>query len=157
MLPVSVELQIVSEEHRPGRHLLPTYTVSDAFEDRFWWTGSSAKTPAAWCRFVDGGNEVARAKILLRSRVGAPYPSWTPPSYGVTQIELLAVHAKARGQRVGTHAVGRIIQAFPSPVVAMSRDDLSDRFWRSLSWDEHVHEDHDAVPNGCQRLFVFSG
>lgn len=150
-----IELEIVSEDRRPGRHVEPAYVLSDAFEDRFWWTGNRAPSPAAWCRFVEAGAEVARAKIRFDFRVEAPYRSWTAPRHGVTNIDLVAVRNTERGRGIGTAVVDLIVATFPLPFAAFSRDDGSDRFWRSIGWNEHLHAEHNLHPLGCQRLFTF--
>lgn len=154
---VSIELEIVSEDHRAGRHVAPNYVANDGFEVT-WWAGSNAKTPAAWCRFLDEGEEVARAKILFNSRVGEAYPSWTIPPSGSTEIDLIEVPQHFRRTRkVGRRAVECLVQNFSAPFAALSLDDDSDAFWRSLGWQEHLNEREEAHPSGCRRLFTFSG
>lgn len=150
---MAIELEVVGEERRSGLRLRADFEISDAFEDRFWWL-DTAHTPAAWCRFTDGKVEVARAKVLFGSRFGAPYPTWVVPPTGATQIELLAVRDSLRGCGIGSAAVDLLATAFPSPLIAMSRDDRSDRFWSRLGWTEHLHEEHHESPIGCYRLFT---
>jgi GNAT superfamily N-acetyltransferase len=126
------------------------FTLDDRFSDR-WWQGS-LRGPASWLSFFEGADEVARAKVKVNSLLGAAYPTWTVPSAGATEIDLLEVREGRRGRGIGEQVVADIVDRFPPPYVAMSLDETSNGFWRRLGWLEHSHEDDD----GHRQLFTWT-
>lgn len=108
-----------------------------------WWRGGSATSPVSFCRFVEGEEEVGRAKILPRAGIYAGYTTWSCPSGGTTEIDLIEIRPDLRrsGRHYGSRAVNAIGELYGHPVVAMSLDETSDLFWRSLGWVAHSHPD----------------
>lgn len=151
-----VELEVLGQELRPGRFLASTFDVSDAFGPRYWWM-ERMKGPGAWCRFTEGGHEVARAKVQFDFTVSAPYPTLRDTTHRMTHIELLAVRDTEQGRGLGSAAVQRLTEAFLPPFVAFSKNAASDAFWRSIGWQEHLHAEHHDTPVGCQHLFHLPG
>lgn len=122
-------------------------------DDRFkgsWWQGYF-RGPASWLSFLEGADEVARAKVKVNSRLGADYPTWSMPSAGATEIDLLEVRKDRRGRGIGEQVVADIVDRFSPPYVAMSLDEKSNGFWRSLGWHEHIHGEDD----GHRQLFAW--
>ena len=137
---MTLTLQIVAESNRRGEHVFPDYE-----EDRTWWHGGSAKSPVSYCRMLDRGEEVGRAKVLPSSQSSVGYTTWACPAAGATEIDLIEVRADLRrsGNNYGRQAVQAIGHAYGQPVIAMSLDEASDAFWRSLRWTAHTHPDGD--------------
>lgn len=114
------------------------FTPDPGFDDR-WWLGI-AKGDVVFCSLTtDACGEVARAQIRLHSTLGAAYPTYTRPRHGSTEIDLLEVRTDLRGRGLGREAVDRLLVGFLPPYVALSLDNRSDDFWRSLGWTEHIH------------------
>jgi hypothetical protein len=63
------------------------------------------------------------------------------------------VDLRKSGQRHGRRAVDLIAQHHGHPVVAMSLDETSDAFWRSLAWTPHTHPDDDPQYSRYRTLF----
>lgn len=64
---MAVILEVVSENLSTRReHVYPSFKEDSRF-NMSWWHGGSAKSPVSFCRFLDGDEEVGRAKILVRS------------------------------------------------------------------------------------------
>src|SRR5690348_6502368 len=92
---MALVLDVVAESLVRGEHVASEYGRAPGF-DPSWWHGSSAKSPVSWCRLRDGGVEVARAKVLHRSRSYSGYDTWTPPPAGATEIDLIEVREDLR-------------------------------------------------------------
>lgn len=106
-----------------------------------WWLGD-AKGPLVFCSFTtDAHGEVARAQIKPRSTFGAAYPTYIRPQLGSTEIDHVEVRTDLRRQRFGHEVVNRLLVEFRRPCIAVSLDNRSDRFWRSLAWTEYPHPD----------------
>lgn len=115
--------------------------MQDAGFNESWWLGP-AKGPLVFCSFTNGAREeVARVQIKPHSMFGVAYPTYSRPAAGATEIDRLEVRADLRGQHLGHEVVDHLLVTFAPPCIAVSLDDLSDRFWRSLSWTEHLHPD----------------
>ena len=123
------------------------FEKSALFKDA-WWTGT-VKGPVEWCRIEnERGEEVARARLVVNSRIGASYPSRPVPPKGATQIDLVEVRKDLRftsRRGIGRQVVDLLTATFPPPFVLISLDQQSDAFWRKLDWREHSH------PNGDER------
>lgn len=149
-----LDLQVVAESLSPRRdHVTPGYEQDPGFEWS-WWHSGSAKSPVSYCRFLDGGVEVARAKVLPGAGEYKGYTSWSCPWGGVTEIDLFEVRVNLHGRGYGTMAVNEIIRHYGAPVVAMSRDESSDGFWHSLGWTAHTHPDDDEDFSRYRTLFT---
>jgi hypothetical protein len=149
---VSLVLEVVTEVSvRSPRLVFPDF-VEDARFDPYWWRDGSAKSPVTYCRFLDNGEEVGRAKILPGSRSYDGYTSWSCPLAGVTEIDLIEIRPDLRRthKRYGRQAVEAIRLAYGEPVIAMSLDETSDGFWSSLGWIAHTHPDGE----GYRTLFT---
>lgn len=109
-----------------------------------WWAGTTQRR-TIWYSFVDSdrGEEVARAKLLHGSGVGVAYPTYTVPSGGATQIDLLQVRTDLQhtGLGIGPLAVSLIREHEAGPFVALSKGPEVDGFWRHIGWTEHHHEE----------------
>lgn len=136
-------LEVVTESLTYRREPVFPHFDKDARFNPDWWRRASPCSPVSYCRFVVDGEEIGRAKILLGSGVYAGYDTWFCPSGGVTEIDLIEIRPDLRrsGRHYGREAVGAIGQTYGHPVVAMSLDETSDRFWRSLGWTAHTHPD----------------
>lgn len=147
---MTLVLEVVTESasHR-GEHVYPHFE-DDARFDPNWWRDGSAKSPVSYCRLLDGGEEVSRAKILPGSGSYAGYTTWFCPLGGVTEIDLIEIRPDLRRSSYGRQAVEAISRHFGEPVVAMSLDETSDIFWRSLGWTAHTH------PEGIRFRTLFS-
>lgn len=125
-----------------------------------WWTGS-AKGPLVFCSFAhETYGEVARAQVRPASTVGEAYPTWDRPREGASEIDLFEVRIDLQGNGIGHDAVPVLLTQFPPPVIALSLDRSSERFWRSLGWAEHAQPDAaDYHPEGPKpaALFVWPG
>lgn len=136
-------LQVVTEV--PFRQPEPVYPrfANDARFNPSWWRNSSATSPVSYCRFLDDDEEVGRAKILTESGVYAGYTTWRCPPGGTTEIDLIEIRPDLRRseERFGRHLVEAICRSYGQPAVAMSLDDTSDGFWRSIGWTAHTHPD----------------
>lgn len=134
-------LEVVTESstHRSA-HVYPDFDADARFHPT-WWRDGSAKSPVTYCRFLDGGEEVGRAKILPGSAKYTGYITWSCPPGGVTEIDLIEIRPDLRrsSKRYGRQAVEAIAEQFGGPVAALSLDDTSDSFWRSLGWTAHTH------------------
>jgi hypothetical protein len=138
--------EVVAESLSPRReHVYPDFETDPRF-DPSWWSRGSAKSPVSYCRFWDGDEEVSRAKVLPRCGEYRGYASWNCPPGGVTEIDLIEVRVDLRrsDRRYGRHTVAQIARHYGEPVVAMSLDETSDSFWRSLGWTAHFHPDDDG-------------
>ncbi|EGD41661.1 hypothetical protein NBCG_04032 [Nocardioidaceae bacterium Broad-1] len=153
---MALSLEVVTESwSAKTEHVTPDFEHDPRF-DSSWWHAGSAKSPVSYCRFLDDGDEVARAKVLPRSGEYRGYTSWSCPQGGVTEIDLIEVRNDLRktGQRYGTRAVDLIGQHFGRPIVAMSLDETSDPFWGSLAWTPHTHpDDNDPQHSRYRTLF----
>jgi hypothetical protein len=89
--------------------------------------------------------EVGRAKILPGSRSYAGYETSLCPRGGATEIDLIEIRRDLRrsGRPYGARAVQAIAQTYGEPLIALSLDEMSDGFWRSLRWTAHNHPDGD--------------
>ena len=142
---MALSLEVVSESlSRLGEHVIPDFQIDPRFNSS-WWSRGSAKSPVSYCRFLDGDEEVARAKVLPGCGEYRGYTSWACPPGGVTEIDLIEVRVDIRmtDRRYGRQAVAEIAHHYGQPVVAMSLDESSDGFWRSLGWTAHSHPDDD--------------
>lgn len=140
-----VVLEVVTEDlSRRREPVYPRFEVDARFNQE-WWRLGSAKSPVSYCRFLDEGEEVARAKILLGAGVYAGYTTWSCPGGGATEIDLIEVRPDLRRSRshYGRQAVNAISRHYGDPVVAMSLNALSDLFWGSIGWNAHTHPDGD--------------
>lgn len=136
-------LEVVAESLSQRReHVYPHYEEDSRFSPH-WWRDGSAKSPVSYCRLLDGDEEVGRAKILLGSGSYPGYTTWSCPPGGVTEIDLIEIRPDLRrsDKRYGRQAVQAIAQRYGHPMVAMSLDETSDIFWRSLGWTAHSHPD----------------
>ncbi|MCZ3390025.1 MAG: hypothetical protein LH645_13145 [Actinomycetia bacterium] len=150
-------LEIVAESLSARRELVTPDFGQDPRFDFSWWHRGSAKSPVSYCRAVDDGEEVARAKVLPRSGHYRGYTSWTCPHAGVAEIDLIEVRDDLRksGRRYGMRVVELIAQHYGQPVVAMSLNATSDPFWHSLGWTAHTHpDDHDPEYSRYRTLFT---
>lgn len=139
-------LEVVAESlSRSREHVVPSFGQDPGFNPS-WWSSDGAKSPVVYCRFLDGDIEVARAKVLPGSGEYRGYTSWACPPGGATEIDLIEVRVDRRGggRRYGSQAVTEIAQRFGEPVVAVSLDETSDRFWRALGWTAHLHPEDDG-------------
>jgi hypothetical protein len=141
---------VVSSAQTRGIRASPDFSDDPRFRAN-WWAGSMPEGPVSWCSLLDGDTEVARAKVKPRSGLGVAYPTYRVPPEGATEIDLIEVRIDLqRSHRgYGRAAVTSLVKSFGAPAVAMSLDEESDGFWRSLRWAEHVHEEDD----GHRRLF----
>lgn len=153
---MTLSLEVVTQNLSAQReHVTPDFEQDPRF-DFSWWHAGSAKSPVSYCQFLDDGEEVARAKVLLRSGAYRGYTSWSCPQGGVTEIDLIEVRVDLRtsGQRYGRRAVDLIAEHYGEPIVAMSLDETSDPFWRSLAWIPHTHpDDNDPQHSRYRTLF----
>lgn len=140
---MAVMLEVVTEELSRRLERVHPRFVDDPRFKREWWHRGSAKSPVSFCRFLDDGEEVARAKILPGAGVYAGYTTWSCPAGGVTEIDLIEVRPDLRRSRkqLGRQAVDAIGRHYGHPVVAMSLDEESDLFWASIGWNAHTHPD----------------
>lgn len=138
-------LEVVTENlsHR-REHVFADFAHDSRFNVN-WWHRGSAKSPVSYCRFMDEREEVGRAKVLPGSHSYTGYPTWSCPEGGATEIDLIEIRPDLRqsDRRYGRRAVDAIAQAYGQPVIAMSLDETSDGFWRSLGWTAHRHPDGD--------------
>lgn len=148
-----LSLEVVAESLSRGTRAFPQFRDHPGFNPA-WWSGGSAKGPVVYCRFLDGDDEVARAKVLLEADGYRGYTSWSCPPDGVTEIDLIEVRVDLRGQgrRYGSQAVGEIAKRFGEPIVALSLDKMSDEFWRRLKWTAHLHPENSS--NHHRTLFT---
>lgn len=148
-------LQVVAESLSPRQeHVFPAYAQDPGFNPS-WWQLGSAKSPVSYCQFLDDGEEVGRAKILPGAGEYYGYTSWRCPPGGATEIDLIEVRIDLQwsGRHYGRRAVEAIGLTYGQPVVALSKDDASDHFWRSLGWTCHSHPDDDEY-RSYKRLFT---
>jgi hypothetical protein len=140
MACVTLVLHVVTENLSYWRANVYPHFEEDARFNPTWWRDPSAKSPVSYCRFMDGGEEVGRAKVLLGSGSYAGYTTWACPLGGVTEIDLIEIRPDLRRsiKRYGRHAVEAIARHYGEPLVAMSLDQTSDIFWRSLGWTAHT-------------------
>lgn len=145
-------LDVVTERLSSHRERVVPDFERDARFNSTWWRSGSAKSPVSYCRFLDDGQEIGRAKILPGSHSYAGYKSWSCPPAGVTEIDLIEIRPDLRRseKRYGRQAVEVIGMTYGQPVIAMSLDETSDPFWRSLGWTTHTHPDGD----GYRTLFT---
>lgn len=142
---MALRFEVVTESRSAQReHVIPDFRDDPRFNSS-WWQHGSAKSPVSYGRFLDADEEVARVKVLPGAGEYSGYETWRCPRGGATEIELIEVRIDLRtsGHRYGQRAVEEIVRHFGEPVVAMSLDDNSDGFWRSLGWTAHVHPDAD--------------
>lgn len=142
---MTFELEVVTESTiRKRGDVYPAFDQDLRF-DPDWWHRGSVASPVSFCRFLDHGEEVGRAKILLEAGEYGGYTSWSCPAGGVTEIDLIEIRADLRrsAHRYGRRAVEAIGQVYGYPIVAMSLDETSERFWRSLGWTAHTDPDDD--------------
>lgn len=142
---MALTFEVVAESLSPRReHVYPNFETDSRF-DPSWWSTGSARSPVSYCHLFDGDEEVSRAKVLPGSGEYLGYVSWGCPPGGVTEIDLIEVRVDLRvpGRRYGQNTVAQIALHYGQPVVAMSLDETSDGFWRSLGWTAHFHPDDD--------------
>lgn len=141
---MALRLEVVTECDRSGEHVYPGFDKDPRF-DWNWWERDSAESPVSFCRFVDGEEEVGRAKVYRHTSpvVYGGYTSWRTPRDGVTEIDLFEIRPDLRGHGIGRRAVEAVARHYGDPVIAMSLDESSDLFWRSLGWTAHTHPDDD--------------
>lgn len=145
-------LEVVTEcLSRVREHVVPGYETDARFNSE-WWHRASAKSPVSYCRFMAGAEEVGRAKILPGSHSYIGYTTWSCPPDGATEIDLIEIRPDLRrsGKRYGQQAVDAVRRAYGEPVIAMSLDETSDGFWRSIGWTPHIH------PEGVRYRTLFS-
>lgn len=154
-LPVDLDLSLLDAAPIADEWVEKPFAETDGFST-LWWVGS-AKGPLTFCVFTDEVlGEVARAEISLYSDTGERYPTYSLPSSGATEIGLLEVRDGLKGRSIGRHVVDCIRAKFPGPYIAVSLDNRSDRFWRSLGWTEHQRDDFaDARPDGARPRPLF--
>ena len=64
---MTLVLQVVNETlHRQSQRVYPGYEPDERFHP-IWWRDGSAKSPVSYCRFLDNGEEVGRAKIVTQT------------------------------------------------------------------------------------------
>jgi hypothetical protein len=142
---MTLVLEVVAESLFPRRERVFPDFEKDARFNQTWWHSGSAKSPVTYCRLLDNGEEVGRAKILPGSRSYSGYTTWACPPAGVTEIDLIEIRSDLRrsNKRYGRQAVEAIRRTYGQPVIAMSLDGTSDTFWRALGWTAHTHPDGD--------------
>lgn len=148
-----MELEVVSEDLRQRRQVVPGFDEDPRFTPD-WWILGSADSPVSFCRFIVDRQEVGRAKILPGAGTYADYASWSPALGGATEIDRLEIRVDLRrtGYRFGTQAVELICQVYGTPIAAMSLDQKTDSFWRKQGWTEHHHPEDDG--RRFRRLFT---
>lgn len=136
-------------------HIEKPFTPHPGFNDS-WWVGH-AKGPLIFCSFTRGASEeVARAQVRPHSDMGIAYPTYGRPRAGATEIDLFEVRTSLQGNGIGREAVARVVAEFPSPCIALSLNERSDGFWRSLGWVEHVHQDAaNYHPDGARPALLY--
>lgn len=140
-------LRVVTESlHSQSRKVYPEFEPDPRFNPT-WWRNGSAKSPVSYCQFMENGVEVGRAKILPESRSYTGYVTWTCPPAGATEIDLIEIRPDLRRsrRRYGSQVVEAIARRYGRPVIALSLDETSDGFWRSLRWAEHTLPDDDRA------------
>ena len=115
------------------------FTHDPGFNDS-WWLGN-VKGPLVFGSFrtTDGQVEVARAQIRPHSTTGVAYPTYTRAHLDSTEIDLLEVRTDLQGRGLGHEVVDLLRVELPLPYIALSLDERSDHFWRSLGWIEYPH------------------
>ncbi|MEV0271441.1 hypothetical protein AB0H43_21905 [Hamadaea sp. NPDC050747] len=143
---MALSFEVVTESLSPRREQVIPGFVKDTRFNTSWWCSGSAKSPVSYCRFLDGDVEVARAKVFPGAGEYRGYTSWACPVDGATEIDLIEVRFDLRrsDRRYGRQAVEEIAHRYGQPVVAMSLDETSDGFWRSLAWTAHLHPDDEG-------------
>lgn len=138
-----LDLEVVTECLTQTRGFVYPSYESDPRFDPHWWRHASAKSPVSYYSLLDDGEEVGRAKVYPGSGSYTAYTTWTCPPAGATEIDLIEIRSDLRrsSEHYGRQAVEAIQQAYGDPTVAMSRDETSDEFWRSLGWRAHHHPD----------------
>lgn len=153
---MALSLDVFTESLSTRReHVSPEFEKDLRF-DFAWWHVGSAKSLVSYCRFLDDAEELARAKVLPRAGEYRGYTSWSCPRGGVTEIDLIEVRIDLRksGHHYETRAVELIARRYGRPIVAMSLDETSDRFWRSLAWTPHADpDDNDPEYSRYRTLF----
>ena len=136
-------LEVVAEAPSQQREAVYPRFEDDPRFDREWWRSPSMKSPVSYCRFLDDDEEVGRAKILTNAGIYGGYTTWSCPPGGTTEIDLIEIRTDLRRsyKRYGWHLVEAICRTYGTPAVAMSLDDTSDGFWRSIGWTAHTHPD----------------
>lgn len=149
---MTLPLEVVTESLSPQSEHVFTDFEKDARFNSTWWHSGSAKSPVSYCRFLDNGQEVGRAKILPGSHSYGDYTTWSCPPSGVTEIDLIEIRTDLRrsDKRYGRQAVEAIGRRYGQPIIAMSLDETSSTFWRSLGWTAHTH----PVGDGNRILFT---
>lgn len=139
-------LETVTESLLQRREPVYPRFVEDSRFMSDWWGSPSTKSPVSYCRLLDDGDEVGRAKILPGAGEYSGYETWSCPPGGATEIDRIEVRIDLRrsGRSYGRKLVAEIGRVYGQPVVAMSLDDTSDGFWRSLGWTAHTHPDGDG-------------
>jgi len=136
---VNLKLSLLQDTPRNTWATTP-FTPNPRFNDT-WWLGD-AKGPLAFCSFsTDSCGEVARALIKRSSTTGEVYPTYTRSRFGSTEIDRLEVRVDLQRQGFGRETIALVSAEFEPPFVALSLNEWSDAFWRSLGWAEHQHPD----------------
>lgn len=138
MFRVSVRLVRLDGDRLQEEWTTRPFTQNPGFNDS-WWLGD-AKGPLVFCSFTaDDDVEVARAQIKPHSTLGVAYPTYARRHLDSTEIVLLEVRIDLQGRGLGHDVVDRLRVEFNPPYIALSLDERSDHFWRSLRWTEHSH------------------
>ena len=141
---MTLRLQVVTESALRGQRVYPKFEQDQRFHPN-WWRNGCANSPVSYCRFLDNGDEVGRAKILPGSHSYTGYQTWCCPPDGATEIALIEIRQDLRRseRRYGSSAVRAIGRRYGHPVTAMSLNEMTDGFWRSLGWREHTQPGDD--------------
>lgn len=122
--------------------------------NEYWWSGSFVEGPVEWYRVDDATlGEVARVELKLNSHFGDFYPTRPAlPPQGATCISLLEVRQDLRRgtANVGRRVVQELRNTVPGVMLAESKDDASDGFWRRIGWQEHLHREDCEVTDTAQ-------
>lgn len=140
---MTLVLEVVTESLSQKReHVIPGFQRDPRFNPA-WWHRGGATSPVSYCRFLESGEEVGRAKVFPAAHSYRGYTTWNCPPRGATEIDLIEIRADLRRShyRFGRQAVEGIGRAYGRPVIAMSLDETSDRFWEALGWTAHTHPD----------------
>lgn len=121
-----------------------------------WWDGVAKGRVSFYSISGEGYAELARAQVKLGSDYGIAYPAWSRPSGGASEIELFEVRVDLRRTGLGTAATSALLRALSAPVIASSLNAETDRFWRSLGWEEYAHPEADEYhPEGPKPAVLF--
>lgn len=120
--------------------------IADSGFNYSWWSDVT-EASLVFCSFsTDRRTEVARARLRRRSTVGSAYGVNARSHAVATEIERLEVRVDHRNRGVGHEVVALLLAKFQGPWVAISLDETSHLFWRSLRWNKHDHPHERGFP-----------